>query len=412
MAQNTSSALGRLHALWTLEGIGELKPPVIEQALKDPVAGVRENAIKLAEIHLSASPTLEIALLSLKNDLDAKVRYQLLCSLGSVNTPQSAQVRNELLFRDINDEWVQVAALSATSSQTASLLETVIDSFKQDVQAYGSLVKRLSSMIAVSGKTEVIHQLIQKSVTPGAKEQASWQGPLLQGISQGLKTRKKSSVFKGEQDRLIQALFENPSILVRNASLDLLKVIGLQKTASVKIAKNKAVAIAGDNSQPEGKRVEMINFIAVADPAPYAKLLQKLLSPTEPSSIQLAALKTWSTIPNNSVSQYLLARWSNLTPEIRDEAINTFMVNPGRIAMLLDAIESAKIQTTSIGWSRSVRLMAQSDLKLRERARKHLTKDESERANVNKKYEASLTLTQNTENGKKFSSRIVQAVTR
>jgi hypothetical protein len=49
---------------------------------------------------------------------------KLLCSLGSVNTAQAAQVRNELLFRDINDEWVQVAALSATSSQTASLLES------------------------------------------------------------------------------------------------------------------------------------------------------------------------------------------------------------------------------------------------------------------------------------------------
>ncbi len=34
MAKNTSSPLGRLHALWTLEGIGELTQPVIEQAFK------------------------------------------------------------------------------------------------------------------------------------------------------------------------------------------------------------------------------------------------------------------------------------------------------------------------------------------------------------------------------------------
>jgi hypothetical protein len=37
-----------------------LKPPVIEQALKDPVAGVRENAIKLAELHFSTSPDLKM----------------------------------------------------------------------------------------------------------------------------------------------------------------------------------------------------------------------------------------------------------------------------------------------------------------------------------------------------------------
>lgn len=165
MTQNTSSALGRLHALWTLEGIGELTREVIQQALKDPVAGVRENAIKLAELHFSNSPELQNTLLSSKEDTDAKVRYQLLSSLGSANTPKAAQVRNELLFRDLNDEWVQVAALSASSSQTASLLKVVIDSFKQEIPAYASLTKRLSTMIGASGKTQIIHQLIQKSLT-------------------------------------------------------------------------------------------------------------------------------------------------------------------------------------------------------------------------------------------------------
>jgi putative membrane-bound dehydrogenase-like protein len=400
MAQNTSSALGRLHALWTLEGIGELKREVIQQALKDPVAGVRENAIKLSEPHFSNSPELQNALLSLKEDTDAKVRYQLLSSLGSVNTPKAAQVRNELLFRDLNDEWVQVAALSASSSQTASLLKVVIDSFKQEVPAYASLTKRLSTMIGASGKTEIIHQLIQKSVTLKSEQQAGWKAPLLQGIAQGLKTQKKSSAFKGEQEQLIQTLFENPSAPVRDASLEVLKVIGLQNNPSVKNAKGKAVAIAGDKSQPEDKRVQAINFIALDNPAPYTGLLQKLISPAEPSSIQVAALKTLSVIPDNTVSRYLLTQWSDLTPEVRDEAINTFMVNPARISILLGAIESGKIQPATIGWPRSVSLMAQSDLKLRERARKLLTKDETERIKVNKEYQHSLSLKGNTDNGK------------
>ncbi len=400
MAQNTSSALGRLHAMWTLEGMGELTSEVIQQALKDPVAGVRENAIKLAELHLSDAPELQNALLSLKGDQDAKVRYQLLSSLGSVNTPQAAQVRNELLFKDLNDEWVQVAALSASSSQTASLLKVVIDSFKQDVPAYATLTKRLSTMIGASGKPEVVHQLIQRSVATGSPEQAHWQAALLQGIAQGLKTQSKSSAFKGEQEQLIQTLFENPSVPVRDASLKMLKVIGLQNNSSVKKAKDKAVAIAGDKTQPEDKRVEAISFIALANPAPYAGLLKKLISHAEPSSVQIAALKTLSVIPDNTVSQYLLTQWSDLTPEIRDEAINSFMVNPKRIAVLLDAIEAGKIQSATIGWPRSVRLMAQSDLKLRERARKILTKDESERIKVNKEYQHALTLNGNPENGK------------
>ncbi|MBD0296231.1 MAG: dehydrogenase, partial [Flavisolibacter sp.] len=122
MAQNTRSPFGRLHALWTLEGIGALKPEQIQQALKDPVAGIRENAIRLAELHLPGTPDLTNALLPLQTDVDAKVRFQLLCTLGFINTPEVAQTRNKLLFQDVNDPWVQVAALSAASSQTASLL--------------------------------------------------------------------------------------------------------------------------------------------------------------------------------------------------------------------------------------------------------------------------------------------------
>lgn len=398
MAENTTSALGRLHAMWTLEGIGELPPLVIEHALKDRVAGVRENAVKLAELHFADAPALQNSISSLKADPDAKVRFQLLCSLGSVNTPQALQVRNDLLFRDLNDEWVQVAALSA-SSQTASLLEVVLSKYRQDVPAYASLTKRLSTMIAASGTAETVHQLIEKAVSPVAKP-AGWNGPLLQGIAQGLRTQKRSQAFKGEQGVLLKALFENASSEVRNAALDMLKVIGLQNDGSVAKAKEKAVLIAGDKTQPQERRVEAINFIGLSDPTPFAALLQQLISPTESTSIQVAALKILSAIPGNIVSEFVLAKWTDLTSEIRNEAINTFLVDPSRITLLLDALESGKMQTAAIGWPRSVRLMAQSNLKLKARARQLLTKDEGEQQKVNKEYQKVLTLKGDTEKGK------------
>ena len=51
MAQNTNEPLGRLHALWALQGLEQLTPDLIKEALHDPVAGIRRNAIKLAELH-------------------------------------------------------------------------------------------------------------------------------------------------------------------------------------------------------------------------------------------------------------------------------------------------------------------------------------------------------------------------
>ncbi len=405
MAQNINFPAGRLHALWTLEGIKELKPGLIEQALKDPVPGVRENAIKLAELHLAAAPDLTRALLALQSDADPKVKFQLLCTLGSVNTPEASEVRNKLLFKDINDPWVQIAALSASSSQTASLLNVVLDSFRQDVPAFASLVQRLTAMIGASGNGEVIHQLIQKTITSENEQQAAWQAPLLQGLAEGLNSKKINNGINEDQDLLVKIFFEHPSAKLRSAALSMLKVTGIKNKNLKNKAIQRALKIATGESQPQDKRVEAINFITLGNPALFAGLLQKLISTNEQSPVQIAALQTLSVIPGNSFSKYLLSKWSTLTPEIQNEAINTFLDSGERIALLLDAIEGGKVQPSSIGWQRSVDLMAQPDLKLRDKARRLLTKSDNESVKVNKEYQQALSLKGNPEKGKMVYSQ-------
>src|SRR5262249_6256715 len=46
LAKESPSAVGRAHALWTLRGLNALEGRLIEQALKDPVAEVREQALR------------------------------------------------------------------------------------------------------------------------------------------------------------------------------------------------------------------------------------------------------------------------------------------------------------------------------------------------------------------------------
>lgn len=396
-AQNTTSPLGRLHALWTLEGLKQLTPELIEKGLKDPVAGVRENAIKLAELHLLTAPGLANALLPLQHDTNAKVRFQLLCTLGSIDNAEALQARNKLLFGHIDDSWMQVSALSGSSAHTSSLLRVVLDSFRQEVPAYASLVQRLSAMIGGSRKPAEVHQLIQKATTG---KPTAWQAPLLKGLAQGLKTKKAPFAFYKDQEVLVKTFFESRSADLRSASLDLLEVIGINNEAFKKKAIERAVSIAGDERHPVEIRAAAIEFIALGNPAPYAGLLKKLMVPRESFPIQVASLNTLSGIPDTTVSAYLMKQWSNLTPEVQDKAMNTFLVDTLRIALLLDAIEQGKIQPATVGWHRSVRLMAQSNLRLREKARRLLTKTDEERARVNREYQQALALTGNSDKGK------------
>ncbi len=397
MAQNTNSALGRIHALWTLEGLGELKPQLAELALTDSTPGVRENAIKLAELHLTGAPNLSKALLSLQDDKDPKVRFQLLCTLGSVNSPEALKVRNKLLFRDINEQWVQVAALSGSSAETEALLKVVLDSFHKEIPAYLSLVQRLGAMIGGSSKPGAVHNMVLKATAPNEGE---WQAPLLEGLAQGFKTQKKPIAYNGDQAILVKTFFDNTSASIRNASLNLLKVLGIPNEALKNGAIKKAASRIADERQAEEKRVEAINFLSLGNPAPYTDILKTLIAPREQSSVQIASLRALSAVPDTTVSVFLLQQWNNLTPDIQNAAMGTFLVNDDRIAMLLNAIEAGKVQPTSVGWQRSVRLMAQSNLKLREKARRLLTKTDEEKEKVNKEYQSALSLKGNVSKGK------------
>lgn len=403
MTKNSASPMGRLHALWTLQGLDLLNAEIIVQALKDPVAGIRENAIKLAEIHLSSRPELGNALLSMVKDPNAKVRYQLLLTLGFINTPQSAQARNEILFKDISDKWTQIAAISASSSETASLLKVVIDKYKHDLPAFASLVQRLTTMVGISGTPATIHQLIQTATAPDPQKKHLWQASMLEGLATGMESRKSKSeesvnAFKGEQALLVNTFFDNPVSEVRKASLHMLKVIGLSNESVAKPAIAKAVSIAGDKSFSVEKRTGALNFIALRNATPHKTFLKSFLNPGEQLFIQLAALKTLITINDNSICTYLLEQWPTLTPELRDVAISAFLVNPERVALLLDAIESGKVEPASLGWTRSAQLMSNSDQKIRNRARSLLAKSDEEQ--VNKDYQQALQLEGDQTNGK------------
>jgi putative membrane-bound dehydrogenase-like protein len=403
MAQNSQSAMGRLHALWTLEGMDEINAALIENALTDKEPGIRENAIRLAELHLESFPKLAPALIKLKYDPNAKVRYQLLCTLGFINTAEANRARQELLFTDINDEWVQVAALSAPPSQNNGLLDAVLAKFDASVPAYGSLVQRLCATAASSRQPGAVHRLLQMAAAHASGGNLAWQAAIFKGIAEGLKNKKLiPPELLNDRSLLVKTFFDHPSISARDGALHILQITGYegkQTQESMLRAKN----IAANASVSPEERAQAINFLALQDAKPYTSLLKNLITPAQPAPVQLAAIQMLSSIPDQTVSIHILKQWPSLTPELRDAALNTFLVrpfNPGRVQLLLDAIENGLVQQTSLGWSRSVVLMRDIPDSMKVRSRALLTKKEEKRKDVIEKYQAALKLTGNEMLGK------------
>lgn len=405
MAQDTQASLGRLHAMWALEGMHALTPGLIEQALHDPVAGVRENAIKLAELHLDSTTNLVPALLALKNDADEKVRYQLLCTLGSINTPEVNDVREKLLFKDIDDNWVQIAALSASSSQSVYMMNAILSKYNAGIPAYGSLVKRLAVMIGASQNTNTIHAFLLKAVKPDSAGEETWQAPLLEGIADGLKSRKSlPGGIRDEQGLIINTCFNHNNVAIRESARHVLQVIGLSGGSQAQDLMQHAKQVAENNTISSEKRSEAIHLLALQNPKPFVSFLENLIRPEIPLNVQIAALQALSSIPDSEVSSFILNRWTALTPGIRETALNTFIDEPfnvHRITLLLDAIKKGTVQKEALGWSRTVILMRDIPDSLKEQARTLLTNKDEDRKSVIQDYETALNLNGDPAKGKK-----------
>jgi putative heme-binding domain-containing protein len=148
------------------------------------------------------------------------------------------------------------------------------------------------------------------------------------------------------------------------------------------------------------KRAAAIKYLELDNVKPYTEDLKKLIVPREEPIVQMAALNTLSKVKGTVVSEYAIQQWPVLTPEVRSEAVNTFLDDSARISLLLDALEKNKINTSSVTFGTSVQLMQNDDSILRNRARNIFTKNEREREKVNKEYQASLDLKGDAERGK------------
>jgi mono/diheme cytochrome c family protein/glucose/arabinose dehydrogenase len=92
------SALARLHALWTLEGLGEMDEEVLLAALQDPDVQIRKAVVRLSEPYLKKNyqPVLA-ALQTVVEDASQDVLAQLVLSLSTSPSPLTTDLAGKVM---------------------------------------------------------------------------------------------------------------------------------------------------------------------------------------------------------------------------------------------------------------------------------------------------------------------------
>lgn len=392
VVRHGASPLGRLHALWTLDGLGLLDDALVVRALGDSETGVRENALRLAEPRLGGSPVLQAALLARAVvELDAAARFQLLATLGGLDSAESKAAQQQLFFAHLDDPWMQVAALSAGPDRAAAYLQAALapDSAARARQSEGhaAFFTLAGSAVAATREPERVAGLIA-AVARGGASDAWWQAASLEGVRRGVRGAGAGLLDASRGDLL--ALAQGPDSGVRRASLALLAIARLGEGAAASAAVTRALSLAADPATHADLRADAIGLAALGGVVAREAQFRAWVDPREPEAVQAAALTALATVPGEDVGRFALRVWPTLTPGARTQAIELLQADPARERMLVDALRTGAIQSWAMNFWQKRDLIMHRDPALREAARALLEDRPDARAAIVNRYAAAV----------------------
>src|SRR5262249_48248146 len=121
----SKSPVGRMRALYALDGLKLLDVETALRGLRDTDSRVREHALRLAE-QFESAPEIRAQFARMTDDPDLRVRYQLAFSLGAVRGDTPSQSIARLAGRDGADSWCRLALLSSVNSRAGKVFRLLI----------------------------------------------------------------------------------------------------------------------------------------------------------------------------------------------------------------------------------------------------------------------------------------------
>ena len=366
------SPVARLHALWTLEGLGLLDSELIARALADPEPGVRENAIRLAETRLSDSRDLTNRLYRMGDDSDSKVKFQLLCTLGNLRSPRARNIRRKLLFEGVEDPWMQAAALSASSGEAFGLFKTALARLRHlEGEPYGDFFRRISSVIGARQRVAEVQNLVQTAARLDAASRSQRSAAILEGLARGLQAQTKGQRTEIPVTWLLD-LSNSRFSDVRRAALQALSALQVSGRPVVASTIQQAIATVQNRDADPARRADAVQLLTLLDPELDQDLMRNLVTPQEPEGVQVAAIQALGASEGDKIAPFLLEHWKSLTSKSRSAATEVLLADSNRAGLLLEAIERQEIQSWMLEPGHKQRLIMHRDDAIRALARRLL----------------------------------------
>ncbi|CAE7333362.1 unnamed protein product [Symbiodinium sp. CCMP2456] len=360
------TAEAKLLALYALEGLNQLTPTQLLATMDDKHPRVRQHAVRLSESHLTASKSLRAKLQQLATDTDRKVRFQVAFSAGYLPTQEKAAVLTQIAKSDADDRDFRAAIQSSLATGAGEFLAQYLqqppesDALLNDVTRQIGKQQRQDDIAVLVALLPQLRTQQPKRFTSIVKQlNASPGSPLAQQLAKA--TSGGSQMVIAE--------------MIRDAHQT-----SLNEKATTE------------------DRIRAIEVLRFADFD--ADLFDELLQPTQPLSIQTAALQAMQRTNSPEVAKLLLDRWPSLGPGLRTQAAQVLTSRSAWAGQLIDAIAGKRIASSDVNLTQLASLKSiLNDEQSGKLADILKGQTNSDRAKIVSDYRAALSLNGNVERG-------------
>jgi hypothetical protein len=177
-------ALARVHALWTLEGAGQLERATVIAALRDADPRVVAAAVRVSEPMLRTDAELAARVASLvETRAEPSLRLQLALSLGEAKGAGAEQALRALVVKAGPQPYLADAVVSGLAGREVPFVTALIKTPAASGQAE-NVIKFATATVLKSGKADRIESVLALAA---AAETAEWaRTALLAGVRQFL----------------------------------------------------------------------------------------------------------------------------------------------------------------------------------------------------------------------------------
>lgn len=366
---NTAQALGRLHALCTLDGLFDVERlrPTVQKTLiqllpillADPHAGVRRHAIRVCERFPEPGAEIWQKLNESLADPDPQVRLQLAYSLGEFKHPQAGVLLGRLAVAGLMPETTKERrplnpqfSAAVISSLNSTNLESVLAEAMQHGSGQTDLLQQLLAQATSFNHLPSLVALLNRATEPTKQGRYErWQYAAIEQFLVSLDRRFATP------DKWLESLSpEHRPVASR-----------LQALLTV------ARTLAANDEATLDDRVAAVRVLGrLSDSRSDLELLQELITPRSPSDLQSAALTTLSRMRSNDVAPALIAGFKSLAPSQRAQASAILLSRDAWCNQFMDAIVADKIAPADLDAATRQRLLDHRTKSVAQRAAKIL----------------------------------------